>query len=197
MSTKAELNQAFWNEKWESRSTGWDIGYPSPAIAGFMENFFPRDAAILIPGCGNAHEAAFLLNHGFTNITLLDIAPKAVEILQHRFSGNPHIRILCGDYFQHKGRYDLQIEQTFFCAIDPEKRADYVKKAAELLTGKGRIIGLLFDTQFEKEGPPFGGDSLEYTRLFEPYFKIHKMEPCYNSIPPRTNTEVFIHLIKT
>lgn len=190
------LDQAYWNTRWQNKEMGWDIGYASPAITEYMAQYSNKNAAILIPGCGNAYEAEYLVVNGFTNITLIDIAPKAVEVLNAKFINIPQITVLCEDFFQHQGNYDLIIEQTFFCAIPPDRRKEYAEKAASLLNENGKIIGMLFDTTFEKQGPPFGGCPCEYKPIFEPHFSIKTMEKCYNSIPPRADSEVFINLIK-
>lgn len=190
------LSQSFWNDRWENGETGWDIGYPSPAITDFMDQYPNKEAAILIPGCGNAYEAEYLAAHGFTNLTVLDIAPKAVERLKQKFEFTEQIQVLCGNFFEHSGSYDLVIEQTFFCAISPNLRPDYVQKMSSLLSPKGEIMGLLFNREFEKQGPPFGGSTAEYRKLFEEEFEILKMETCYNSIQPRMDSEVFIRLKK-
>jgi len=190
------LDKNYWNTRWQQEETGWDIGLPAPAITEYMLQYTNKDAAILIPGCGNAHEAEFLLANGFKNITLIDIAPEIVNKLKLRFIGKKEVRILCEDFFQHEGSYDLIIEQTFFCAITPIKRKEYVQKTSSLLISKGKIIGVLFDKIFERKGPPFGGTSLEYKEAFNPFFKIKKMEPCYNSIIPRKGSELFIMMIK-
>lgn len=190
------MDQSFWDKKWLERETGWDVGYTSPPIEDFLKNYPNKNAKILIPGCGNAHEAVFLQQEGFTNITILDIAPKAVEILQEKFQDNPEIKVICADFFTHEGQYDLMIEQTFFCAIMPELREKYVSKSSSLLKNGGKIIGVLFDTQFEKQGPPFGGNSTEYTTLFEDFYDLKTLEKCYNSIPERQGKEVFVHFIK-
>jgi len=195
-SCEQPLDQQYWNERWELKETKWDTGMPTPAIKTYMRQFHDKHAAILIPGCGNAWEAAFLVNEGFTNITLLDIAPKAVEILREKFADNPQVKVLCEDFFQHKGQYDLMIEQTFFCAILPEQRNAYAEKAAELLRDDGRIIGVLFDRTFDPPGPPFGGCPCEYKPVFESRFIIKVMDTCYNSIPGRIGKEVFINLVK-
>ncbi|HXH19987.1 MAG TPA: hypothetical protein VNJ07_12995 [Chitinophagales bacterium] len=34
----------------------------------------------------------------------------------------PVVRLIHRDFFKHQGRYDLIIEQTFFCAINPKPR---------------------------------------------------------------------------
>lgn len=187
---------AFWNQRWEKGETGWDIGYALPPIIKFMEQYEKKDAAILIPGCGNAYEAAWMAEHGFTNITVMDIAPKAVDNLKAKFTDLPQIKIFCEDFFQHQGRYDLMIEQTFFCAHPPHRRKDYARVTASLLNAGGMVAGVLFNTVFEKAGPPFGGHVLEYQSVFEPWFKIKKMEACYNSIAPRAGKEVFFELMK-
>lgn len=190
------LDQKYWNAQWESNRTGWDIGHAAPAITNYMEQYPDKNAAVLIPGCGNAHEADYLLQHGFTNITLLDIAPKAVELLAEKYIATPGIRVVCEDFFEHRGTYDLVIEQTFFCAIPPSWRNKYAKKMTALLRENGKLIGVLFDRTFEQDGPPFGGCTCEYKPVFDPYFEIKTMDPCYNSIPGRTDSEVFINLIK-
>ncbi|MBS1646412.1 MAG: methyltransferase domain-containing protein [Bacteroidetes bacterium] len=190
------LDSSFWNARWQNSETGWDIGYASPAITAYMEQYLNKQAAILIPGCGNAYEAEYLVQNNFTNITLLDIAPKAVEQLKEKFAATPQVRVLCGDFFQHQEKYDLMVEQTFFCAITPNLRTSYAKQAASLLNKKGKIMGLLFNTDFEKQGPPFGGNTQEYEEIFNPFFLVKKMETCYNSIKPRSGSELFVILEK-
>jgi len=190
------IGQNFWNDLWQKNETGWDIGQASPAITLYMTQYMAKNSAILIPGCGNAHEAEFLVETGFTNITLIDIAPKAVEKLQEKFSNKPQVKILCEDFFEHQGNYDLIIEQTFFCAIPPIKRNEYAKKMASILNPGGKIIGVLFNKNFNQPLPPFGGSPGVYDSIFKPYFSIKTMEECYNSIPARSQSEVFIIFLR-
>ncbi len=184
------LDQSYWEAQWQSGQTGWDIGYPSPPLTEFIDRYQNKNAKILIPGCGNAYEAGYLLTAGFTDITLIDIAPAAVKRLQEKFAPTS-IKILCEDFFQHHGKYDLILEQTFFCAIPPFRRKEYAAKMFELLNPDGILAGLLFDKHFDEPGPPFGGCPCEYKPVFEPYFHILKMEPCTLSIESRKDSEVF------
>lgn len=186
----------FWDNKWSNNQTGWDIGYASPAIVDYFEKYDQKDAKILIPGCGNAHEALALLALGYRNITLLDIATTAVEHLKNKFQNTENISIIKGDFFQHQEQYDIIIEQTFFCAIPTNWRENYVTQAYNLLRGNGKIVGLLFNTEFEKQGPPFGGNTSEYMELFQNKFDVNIMETCYNSIAPRSGKELFVNLTK-
>lgn len=185
-----DASKDFWNSRWETGQTGWDIGAPAPAFTTYFSDFSQKNAAILIPGCGSGHEAEFLLSIGFTNITVIDIAPKAVAILNEKFRSNPYITILCGDFFQHKGSYDYIVEQTFFCAIDPDLREAYAQQTHDLLRPNGKIIAILFDRIFEG-GPPFGGSEEEYVQLFTPNFNILFLEANQHSIPQRMGSELF------
>ena len=98
---------------------------------------------------------------------------------------------ILGDFFKHEGEYDLVLEQTLFCAIDPSKRAEYVKKSSELLAENGKLAGVLFNTHFDG-GPPFGGSIEEYNGLFREYLRELSIKECYNSIEPRSGKECFL-----
>ncbi len=190
------LNDQYWSQRYENHQTRWDIGQVAPALKAYFDQLTDKNLAILIPGCGNAHEATYLLQQGFTNITLIDISAVLVNFLQKKlqfYVEKGNIRVIHQDSFEHLGNYDLIIEQTFFCAIDPSLRPIYARKMSELLNPKGKLVGLLFDCNFEG-GPPFGGSKAEYIPYFEPYFKLKTFEKCYNSIPPRAENELFICL---
>ncbi|MCX7769112.1 MAG: TPMT family class I SAM-dependent methyltransferase [Flavobacteriales bacterium] len=190
MSEKLDLN--YWDQRWQEGRTEWDIGYPSPALMEFARQFPLREQHVLIPGCGNAYEAEALLELGYTHITLLDISPTLTTKLRQRFGfASDKIQVVCEDFFLHEGRYDLILEQTFFCALPPCMRPQYVKKMAELLNPNGRLAGLLFITPFDNEGPPFGGTFEEYQQLFGEHFHILRMELTPLSIPQRQGREVF------
>ncbi len=186
-----ELNSEFWNEKYRTRETGWDIGYASPALVKYFDQIENPDISILIPGAGNAYEAEYLWGKGFSNLHVLDVSLEATSRFRERVPNFPEDQIHCQDFFEHKGSYDLIIEQTFFCALDPSLRVAYVQKMHSLLKARSKLVGLLFDIDFNRSGPPFGGSQKEYRRLFSRLFKIKILEPSYNSIKARLGTEVF------
>ena len=78
------MSKEYWNDLYDKNETGWDIGFPSPVIKEYIDQLNNRDIAILIPGCGNAYEAEYLLAQGFTNITLIDIAPSLTAALANK-----------------------------------------------------------------------------------------------------------------
>lgn len=165
------------------------MGMASPPLITFTEGWSNKAAKVLIPGCGNAYEARALLEQGFQHITLLDIAPNLTQQLQQQLAHTP-ISVLNVDFFAHTGQYDLVLEQTFFCALDPLLRPAYVQQMHQLLVPGGILAGVLFNRAFEG-GPPFGGSQPEYERLFSNGFHIKKMELCTNSIAPRMGSELF------
>jgi SAM-dependent methyltransferase len=189
------LDAAYWEAQYKAKTTGWDLGQVSPPIQAFVDTVADKNSRILIPGCGNSYEAEYLLEQGFTNITVIDIAPTPVAVLKEKFKNNTSIQIVLGDFFEHQGNYDLIIEQTFFCALPPTMREKYVWKMYQLLAEEGIITGVLFNRTFDS-GPPFGGSKEEYVKLFAAAFDFLKMDLCCNSITPRANSELFIELKK-
>lgn len=188
----AILNQQYWNDRYAEQSTGWDLGEAAPALAAYFEQIEQKDLKMMIPGCGNAYEAAYLLEKGFTDVTLVDISPLLMDQLRRKFAryAGQQLQLINDDFFNLSGQYDLIIEQTFFCALNPSLRNKYVDQMIQLLKPGGILAGLLFDRDFVS-GPPFGGSKNEYVDLFSKGFHIRQLEPCRLSVPPRAGTEVF------
>lgn len=189
-----DLDKDFWEERYVSGETGWDMGMVSPPLAFYVDRLQNKNLRILIPGCGNAYEAAYLHQCGFSDVTLIDLAETPVNNLRKKFKDASGIHIIKGDFFEHGSQYDLILEQTFFCAIDPALRKTYVSKMAELLPPGGILAGVLFDKQFDKPGPPFSGNTEEYRMLFSTAFNISVMESCTHSHPKRQGSELFFEL---
>jgi SAM-dependent methyltransferase len=188
------LSQEYWNNRYLQHQTGWDIGTVSTPLKEYIDQLSDKQISILIPGGGNSYEALYLLEQGFTDVTVIDLAPAVTEKLKKQTeSYQSHITIITGDFFELNGQYDLILEQTFFCAIDPALREHYVTKMSELLKPKGKLVGVLFNRSFEA-GPPFGGSEAEYRALFASTFHQIHIEPCYNSISPRSGSELFVVL---
>ncbi len=192
MKKTSKLNASYWEGKYSANSTAWDIGHLSPPIKAYIDQLSNKDIAILIPGAGNSYEAEYLFNKGFKNVTVLDFAKQPLENLKKRIPGFPDSNLFNENFFTHQKKYDLIIEQTFFCALNPELRNKYVQKMSDILNENGKIAGLLFDFPLSKEGPPFGGSLNEYKKTFSKGFKIKTLSRCYNSLKPRLGTELFI-----
>jgi thiopurine S-methyltransferase len=128
-------------------------------------------------------------------VHVLDVSELPLKNLCERLPDFPVSQIHQTDFFQHAGSYDLVLEQTLFCAIDPSLRGAYAKKVAELLVPGGKYVGVLFNFPLES-GPPYGGDAGEYNSHFSPWFAQLLFQECHNSIPPRAGRELFARLKK-
>lgn len=186
------LSDEFWNNRYKTNDFGWDIGDVSEPLKKYIEQLDNKELKILIPGAGNAYEAEFLFKLGFKNVYVLDFAEAPLKNIKKRLPEFPNHQLIQQDFFEHKGQYDLIIEQTFFCAINPTLRSKYVQHMHELLAPNGKLVGLMFNDVLNLDKPPFGGNKEEYQQLFASTFDIKKMEPCYNSIKPREGRELFV-----
>ncbi len=190
------LSDDFWNKRYVEGTTGWDLGDVSPPIRSYIDQLSNKELKILIPGAGNGYEVSYLYKLGFKNIHVLDFAPLAIQNFLNKHPNFPSNNAHTIDFFKFEEKgFDLIIEQTLFCAIDPSLRDQYAEKSSSLLCDKGKLVGLLFDREFE-DGPPFGGTKSSYLENFKPHYSSLSMEDCYNSIEPRQGSEVFIMLEK-
>ena len=188
---KNKFDKAYWEHRYEENKTGWNIGYESPPIKKYIEQLDNKSISILIPGAGNSFEAELLWGKGFTNTFVLDIAKQPLENLRNRVKDFPDEQLLHHDFFELNSKFDLIIEQTFFCALNPDLRKQYVEKMYQLLKPNGKLVGLLFDFPLTESGPPFGGNKDEYEAIFSKYFKIKILERATNSIKERQGKELF------
>lgn len=191
-----ELDKNYWDNRYKLENTGWDIGYPSIPLKEYINQLEDKTSKILIPGGGSSYEAEYLFEKGFTDITVIDISEEVVHKLKKKFKDIPQVKPIAGDFFEHTAKYDLVLEQTFFCALNPQMRDKYYPKMYDILNPKGKIVGVMFGVNFDKQGPPFGGNEIEYKKLMEGYFVPKTIELCYNSIPQRQGSELFVLLEK-
>lgn len=187
----------YWTERYLNNETGWDVGHVSTPIKEYVDQLTDKNLHILIPGCGNGYEAEYLHRQGFENVTVCDISHVPFDNLSDRCPTFPNKDMVLGNFFDLTGSYDLIIEQTFFCALNPSMRKQYAAKVHELLKPEGKLVGVLFNTDFAHDGPPFGGSRKEYIQIFSPYFNLDIIEDAHNSIKPRQGNELFIKFTKS
>lgn len=192
--TKSEVAE-YWEKRYKNDSTGWDMEKISPPLKAYFDQLEDKNIKMLIPGCGNAYEAEYLIRNNFTNVHVLDIAKQPLTNLKDRVNNSKALHLHNIDFFDFNGKFDLIIEQTFFCSLEPEYRIDYSDKIANLLKEDARLVGLLFDFPL-KSGPPYGGNMHEYKTYFEPNFHFKTFQRCYNSYYKRHPKELFINLEK-
>jgi len=190
------LTEDFWDNRYKNNTIGWDLGEVSPPLKTYFDQLTDKNLKIVIPGGGNSYEAEYLHQLGFCNVYVVDLSETALNNIKQRVPSFPASHLIHQNFFDLEQQFDLIIEQTFFSAIDPSLRADYVSIAAELLVDHGKLVGLLFDAPLNTTQPPFGGSKAEYLALFNSHFEILTMERAYNSHPNRPGKELFLNLRK-
>jgi hypothetical protein len=130
------------------------------------------------------------------NTYSLDWSSTVKDMILNTYPLVPEKNIFVEDFFQHSGNYDTILEQTFFCAIDPEDRMRYAAKVGELLNPGGVLAGVLFNFSLTEDGPPFGGSATEYHDILARYLTVLRIDQCENSMPSRVERELFFEARK-
>jgi SAM-dependent methyltransferase len=190
------LNEQYWDKRYLNHDTAWDSGKPNTPLKEYIDQLKNKNIYVLIPGCGNGYEAEYMFQLGFKNVFMIDISSQPLQNFKKRCPSFPSDHLIHLDFFKLDQQFDLILEQTFFCAIDPSMRQRYAEKCASLLKREGKLAGVLFNDKLNTDQPPFGGSKEEYLTYFKPFFEIKYFDKCYNSIPPRAGRELFINLIR-
>ena len=95
---------------------------------------------------------------------------------------------------QFNNYFDVVLEYTCYCAINPDHRVNYIRMVNHILQPAGKLVGLLFpiDKSSVEDGPPYGVELDETINLFSKYFTLVKKEKPTNSIERRIGREVFV-----
>ena len=144
-----KLDEAYWTERYHEKRDGWDIGSVSTPLKTYFDQLTDKDIKILIPGCGRGYEGLYLDHLGFTNVYFMDLSKAPLDFIKAQSSSLRAEQLLQTDFFKHEAQYDLIIEQTMFCAINPKLRQAYATKAHQLLKKGGKLVGLMFNRNFE------------------------------------------------
>ena len=190
--TEKEYGREDWQGHYESNDLGWDLGEVAPPFVKLWEEGKLPVGKALVPGCGRGHEVVFLAENGF-EVTAIDFSTGAVTYLEGALKEKGlKGRVLHQDFFgldnSHEGVYDLVLEQTFFCAISPGKRQDYVQNVTRLLKPEGMLVGLFYHTDKEG-GPPYNTTREDIESHFSNHFEIHQLDKTPLSAEQRKDKE--------
>jgi SAM-dependent methyltransferase len=183
-----------WQRRYEEDDTPWDKGTPSPALADFVRE---RGMAgrVLVPGCGRGHDARAIAAQPEATVVGLDLSPTAVAQARKLTPETArNLSFVTGDFFQLPpeltGSFDWLVEHTCFCAIDPDRRHDYVLSAARALCVGGRMFGIFYVNPDRDTAPPFPVSREEISALFDPHFTLLEEWVPRNSFQGREQREL-------
>lgn len=159
--------------KWEAdyaRGTdGWDLGGPTPIFRRLLAHGEFAAGRLIVLGAGRGHDAREFARHGF-EVTAVEFAPYAVHEMQRLAVPDAPVEILHTDIFTLPHTldemFDFVLEYTCFCAIDPQRRAEYADLVTRLLKPRGIYIDLVFPVNDHIGGPPYAVNVSEVFDLF-------------------------------
>ncbi|MEM0969355.1 MAG: methyltransferase [Verrucomicrobiota bacterium] len=193
-----------WDHCYQQGKTPWEKGEPSPPLLAYLKRDALAAASLLVPGCGWGHDVRAIA--GFlpeTRVVGLDISPTALE----RARQFPTVGQECyveEDLFalpaSMRGEFDVVWEHTCYCAIDPERRDEYVVAVHGALREKGEFLAIFFldpyDDDHPSGGPPFGATQEEIRGRFDPFFDWKEDWVPSEAYPGREGREWMARLVK-
>ncbi|MEM1058980.1 MAG: methyltransferase domain-containing protein [Verrucomicrobiota bacterium] len=188
-----------WNQRYRDHDTPWDQDGAAPPLLEALDTHRIR-GRVLVPGCGAGHDAVAIARaaQGYAQIVAVDIAPLAIEKAR-RLYPNFEIDFAVADFldppegFEHD--FYWVVEHTLLCALDPDKRPDYLAAVRRSLKPNGLYLGIFFRNPKGSEvpgyeGPPWPITVPEIDALFDPHFKLLEQFTPERSFPDREDREL-------
>lgn len=177
--TEAACNSAdYWSERYRSGDAPWDLREETAVFAAMRQThplFMPRSEesrTLLVPGCGFGHDAIAFAKAGY-HVTAVDFAPEPLENLRAAADhAGLRISMLERDVFTlgwDLGQsFDVVLEYTCYCALDPARRNEYVQMLGTVTRPGGLVAGLFFPLDdVERSGPPYTVHEADIYHQFE------------------------------
>jgi SAM-dependent methyltransferase len=173
-----------WEQCYVERNTPWDQGAPSPVLVQFLDAE-SIDGQVVVPGCGSGHDITEIARRsGKVTVLGLDLSSSAVALAEERLQSIANASTRAADLFdldsQLHSQFDWVFEHTCFCAIDPDRRADYVQAVFQLLKPGGKLLAVFYLNPKERgdgsNGPPFASTVEELDELFAERFEVERSE---------------------
>jgi len=156
--------RATWEKVYRDGEDGWERGGPHPTLV----EAWPRlerslkelspSPALLVPAAGRAHDAVLFERSGF-RVTALDFAEDAEREFRALYPTSK-LRYERADLFEFFSTHPAASFEGVFdvaalCAIDPERRAEYLRGLVRLLKPGALYFGVFYLGTLPG-GPPYG-----------------------------------------
>jgi SAM-dependent methyltransferase len=182
----------FWQSRFESGSTPWDRGAPSPQLQAWLKaGAIAAGDRVVVPGCGRGWEVATLAACG-VKVTGVDYAPAAIRACRTLLDDKQlDADLVEADVLRWRPAVpaDVVYEQTCLCALHPDHWQQYAAQVYSWLRPGGRLLALFVQALSDDaadgivKGPPYHCDIHAMRALFPsdrwdwekpPYQQIHQ-----------------------
>ncbi len=192
----------YWEKAYQSADMTWDLGEPTPVFNQWI-NSERNTLSICVLGAGNGWDALNFAKKGH-HVTAVDFAFSAIKNMRQMAEILAvELDLLHSDIFNigksYHDAFDIVLEYTCYCAIDPGRRIDYINLVDRILKPEGRLVALFFplDKELNDDGPPFGVNLNSTLNMFSKKFTLNKKEIPNLSIKRRIGREMFVILNKS
>jgi len=178
--TRDPASPSFWDERFARGFTPWDQAGVQREFEAFAAAH--PEAAVLIPGCGNAWEARWLAERGRA-VRAIDFAPAAVASARAALGQYADV-VEEADFYTYQPPFTPAwvFERAFLCALPKAQRAAYARRMADLLQPGALLAGYFFIGE-TPSGPPFAIGRDELDALLTPSFTLVDDRPVADSLP--------------
>ncbi|MBC7754417.1 MAG: methyltransferase domain-containing protein [Moraxellaceae bacterium] len=185
----------FWNESYRNLvQPRWDLNGPAEAFKDMLHRLKLPKSRILVLGCGAGHDAAFFAQAGHV-VTGVDFSAEALQKAKKNYGHLHNLSFEQMNIFdlpqEWNFSFDVVIEHTLFCAIDPALHQKLITVWKRVLHEEGQLLSVFF-TMFKRTGPPYGVTELELRALLRPHFQFLFWGRLRNSVPERLGKELFV-----
>jgi SAM-dependent methyltransferase len=194
----------YWERAYREGRTGWELGEAAPPLVRALRALPVRHDAVVL-GCGRGHEVRMLAALGWPRVVGVDFAASALaEARAHGERVAPAgaaqaahvIEWLHDDVLalgsDRPNAFDLVVEHTCYCAIDPVTRDSWAGSVSATLRPAGVLVALFY-THARPGGPPFGATAVEVVAGLEAHGLVveHQEQPA-DSAPKRAGDETLV-----
>jgi SAM-dependent methyltransferase len=190
--------EQYWTQIYQTENPGWELNQAAPALVEFVPKLKLPKSRVLVLGCGSGNDAALFAQAGHI-VTAIDISEEAIQRAKTKYENLKNIKWIQADVFHLDSTYnqafDIVVEHTCYCAIDPSRRNELIKIWNRVLVHGGFLMGIFFVME-RRNGPPFGGTEWELRERLKKYFQFSYWNRYRNSIQNRNGKELFVYANK-
>lgn len=185
----------YWDQRYINAEDGWELNEAAPAFKDMVPRLKLQKSRVLVLGCGSGNDAALFAEDGHI-VTAVDFSQEALDRAQKKYAHYENIKWIKADAFslpkEFLNAFDILVEHTLYCAIDPSKRQDLVQAWRKCLVDKGFLLGIFY-VMDQKNPPPYGGLEWEIRERLKKDFHFVFWGRLKNSIPRRLGQELLVY----
>jgi len=185
----------YWMDVYKTETNpGWNLNEPAEAFKDMLPRLKLPKCRILVLGCGEGHDAALFAKAGHL-VTAVDFSKEAIARGKQKYGDLTNLNFYESNIFhlpqEWNFGFDIVVEHTCFCAIQPEQRGELVRLYRRMLHEEGQLLAVFFAME-KRAGPPYGATEWEIRKRTEQGFHYLFWGRLRNSLPGRLGRELFV-----